>query len=278
MFRFEQMHMHAPACPGRSFGNGAQQVVRTPLHAVGAKLHAEHRPFDRRGNGLDPRDLLLRAWHGCEKLRLNHRARFCRHRVQHGRGVSIDQRIAVAHVQGEADADAHIRRSAGDGARLFNQWHRAKQPRVMRHDAAGAGARCAAKSGERCRVRINRRHRAEPQQPDLERLAAAAKRRGRQGPRMVMRVDERGQGEKAPGRGGDCRRDGFDQAVFNGDVEKARARFRPGANHFDTGKHGHDERLPGKEYLTACRIGQADMRGGCVPASFEGSSAHAMGV
>jgi hypothetical protein len=123
--RLEEMHMHAPARPRGSFGDGAQQFVRTPLRPIGAELNLEGRALDCGGDRLDACDLFAGARHGAEELRLDDAARLGRQAREHRLGRSVDQRIAVAHEQSEGDADADIGGGARDFARLLDDRHRA---------------------------------------------------------------------------------------------------------------------------------------------------------
>ena len=143
-----------------------------------------------------------------------------------GRRVAIDQRIAVAHEDGEGHPHADVARRAGDFARLLDRRHRPVEAGVVRHDRARAAARRAAEGGERAEIGVDRRHRREPQQPGLERLAAAPNEVGESGRAMIMRVDQRRQGEAAPLGRRRRRRDRRDRAVLDDEVDR---RPRPAA-------------------------------------------------
>ena len=93
---------------------------------------------------------------------------------------------------------------------------------VMRHHRSRSAARGAAESAQRREIGIDRGHRAETQEPALERLVGAAERSRRQGATVVVRIDQRRHRETfSLGHGG--RRNGGDAAVFDRDVDR-----RPG--------------------------------------------------
>ena len=76
--------------------------------------------------------------------------------LEHGIGRPVDQRIAVAHGDGEGDANADVGGGARDFAGLLDERRRAMRAHVMGHDRSRARARGASESGERGQVGIDR--------------------------------------------------------------------------------------------------------------------------
>ena len=111
--------------------------------------------------------------------------------------IAVDERIAVAHEDGEGHAHADVARRPGDFARLLDRRHRPVEAGVVRHDRAGAAARRSAESGERAEIGVDRRHRREPQQPGLERLCRRRRTRS-----ATTGGNGRGRWRAPAGRGG----------------------------------------------------------------------------
>ena len=210
--------------------------VGAPLRAVGSELDGEGRALDRRRDRLDPGDLVLDARRRRAELRLDRAARRLGQLRQDAVGRAIDQRIAVAHEDGERHADADLRRRAGDFARLLDGRHRALKPGVMRHDRPGPGAGRPPERGERAEIGVDRRHRRAAQQPGLERLCRRAEGRRRERPCVIVRIDERRHGEAPPRRRAGRGRDRRDAAVLDRDVDRRTGRRPVGRQHNDAGQ------------------------------------------
>jgi len=132
---------------------------------------------------------------------------------------SVDDGVAVAHEHRERDAYADVAGRPRHLARLGDGVG-GVEARVMRHHRARAAARRAAEGGERAEVGIDRRHRRQPQQPQLQRLVGAAERGRRQRPAMIVCIGKRGQGEAARPRSG-ARPDVGDEPVAQRDIDRA---------------------------------------------------------
>ncbi len=234
--RLQKMHVHAPACLLRPPGDRREQRVGTPLRSVWPELHGEGRALDGRGDRFDARELFLDVRHRLKELRF-HRAPGAIGKLrQDVRGRAIDERVAVAHEDGERHADADIGRGPGELARLLDRPHGPVEAGVMRHDRAGAASRRPAESSERAEIRVDRRHGGEPQEPALERLAGGAERGRRQRPCMVVRVDQRRHRQARAGRRHRGRRDRGNAAALERDVDRRTRRLAVGRQHHDAGK------------------------------------------
>ena len=173
------MHMNAPPGPQRRLGDRRQQRVGAPLRTVGPELHAKGGALHCRRDRLDARDLLFDAGRRGKELRLDYAPRVGGQLRQDASLAAVDQRVAIAHEHGERDAHADIRGRAGDFARFVDRRHGPVKARVMRHHRTHARPRRSSEGGERAEIGIDRRHRGEPQEPGLERLARCAKGRWR---------------------------------------------------------------------------------------------------
>ncbi len=211
--RLEQMHVHAPAGLARASGDRGEQ--RRPSTIAARWVRTARRKSGSRPPPRSPRRARSAprcSSGGCEELPLRPgRARRRGSAAMRPASVAIDQRIAVAHEDGERHAHADVGRRAGDFARLLDRRHRPVEAGVVRHDRAGAAARRPPEGGERAEIGIDRRHRGEAQEPGLERLARRAERGRRQRPAMIVRVDERRHGEPPPRRRLGRRRDRGDR-------------------------------------------------------------------
>ena len=127
-------------------------------------------------------------------------ARLRRQRGQDRLGRAIDQRIAVAHRDGEADAHADVAGGARDLGHLGRQIGQPLHAGVVHHDGAGAAERAARQRHRGGEIRIDRRQQREIGNPGFERLAGAAIGRGRGDAGMVVGVGERGQRQQPPRR------------------------------------------------------------------------------
>ena len=177
--------------------------------AAGPYWTVTPRPFDVGRHRLDHRHLLGRRQRRPQKPPRDAGAGVGRQLRKKLLVRIVDQRIAVAALHRERDMHADVARRLGDRARLGRIVGQALHARVVHHRRADAAARGAPERDHAGEPGIDRRNQREIGQPSLERHVEAADLAQAHDPRMVVRVGERGQHERAAG----AQTRGFDAAM-----------------------------------------------------------------
>ena len=189
----------------RRLRDRGQQRVAAPLHAVGAELDVEQRAGRGRRDLVHQRDEVFRRQR-CAHDAFDRLACIGRQRRQNRLGRAVDQRIAVAHGHGKADAHADIARGTRERRGFARKIGQALWAREMHHDHANAAQRGTRERDDAGEIRIDGRNQRLILQPGFERLAAGAERTRADWPAVIVGIDQSRQSEQRLGiRGGDFR-------------------------------------------------------------------------
>ena len=193
----KKMHVDAPARRRRALGDQLQKRLRAPLHARGPELHAHQIALGRLRDGLDQRHLLGGRRSGAQEAALDASRGLGREPRHHRLLIGIDERVDVAQLHREADAQAHIARGLRHRLRFGGEVGQALDAGVMRHHRACSALRRAGEGDRRGEPRVHRGDQRQMRQPRLERRADAAMLAGAADAGVIMRVDQRRQRKRA---------------------------------------------------------------------------------
>jgi hypothetical protein len=194
---FEEVHMHAAACPGGAFGDLLEDRVVHPLRADRAVLDVEEVMFESR-DVLDHGELFggcgTAAGAGADRLGL-----CLGQAVEQWPGVAVGQRVAARDRHGEGHAHAHIAGGAGDGLGLVHQ-ARGVGGVVAVVERGDAGFGHAGEGDGSAQVGVGGGFPAQGGDPDLQRVVARAEGDAAHAAPVVMGVRQRGQDQGVGGR------------------------------------------------------------------------------
>jgi hypothetical protein len=138
--RLQEMHVDAAAGARRCLRNPFEHFVSAPLHAGRSVLHGDALPFDLGGDCFHHADLFAGGNRRTQESAGDARAGRRRQVMQQLVMRTVNDRIAVAAMNGECDAQADIARCLGYSFGLGRKIGHPLHAGVVHHGGADAAA------------------------------------------------------------------------------------------------------------------------------------------
>ena len=225
--RLQQVHVDPTAGLARGGSHPGQKLVRTPLHSRRTVLHIDlpRHVGHRLGHARNLCDLLVRGRHGRQPRGFDKCAGPGIESVEQRGMVAVDPRVSIPQCHGKADRDTGVMGGAGDFAHLDLDRGSPHRPGQVDHHGGHPALDRVREGGCGGRIGIGRGHRGQLWQRGLERFQPDPEGRGRERPRVVVRIGQCRHGQQPRRRivgGADC----GDAAVLDPEFDGAEGSYR----------------------------------------------------